>query len=473
MKVLSVLKTENNINDIPNKYIRMIGGFRQIQYPLYPVRFSSYKIDLLVLTDNNDVVKVCNLYNIKTECIDYKYDISDYDLVVYLKSTSMGVEIETLDHAIEYCITNKIKYLHANKDAFVIYNKNGIIDCDTYEISEIEQIDINDYRHLYYCKDNNYRVGFYVNGNTTRGLGHIFRVLDIADDFNNKPDIYYDINQTDISFFRNSFHNLIGVDGVEELYKKCKENKYDIFISDILQTSDEYMTKLRHRMPNCKLVNFEDDGPGSKKADLVFNALFDSSYISNIYGGEKYYICDESFLGIDSIKINDVVKNVFVCFGGADPANYTEKLLEIIANDKYKNNQFTIIIGKAKKNPENILKYNSYSHINIYYDVESMYTYMMKSDIALTSRGNVAYELAILGIPSISIAQNENEEKHDFACERNGFLYLGREPSKALMEESLDKYLNMSKSEREKLNKTLLDLDLKSGRRRIMKLICS
>ena len=89
---------------------------------------------------------------------------------------------------------------------------------------------------------------------------------------------------------------------------------------------------------NCKLVNFEDDGPGSKKADLVFNALFDSSYISNIYGGEKYYICDESFLGIDSIKINDVVKNVFVCFGGADPANYTEKLLEIIANDKYKNN---------------------------------------------------------------------------------------------------------------------------------------
>ena len=106
-------------------------------------------------------------------------------------------------------------------------------------------------------------------------------------------------------------------------------------------------------------------------------------------------------------------------------------------------------------------------------DVQNMYSYMMNSDIALTSRGNVAYELAVLGIPSISIAQNENEEKHDFACEKNGFLYLGREPSNNVIEESLDKYLNMSKTERETLNKTLLDLDLKSGRRRIMKLICS
>ena len=98
---------------------------------------------------------------------------------------------------------------------------------------------------------------------------------------------------------------------------------------------------------------------------------------------------------------------------------------------------------------------------------------MRKADIALTSRGNVAYELATFGIPTISIAQNENEEKHDFARNENGFLYLGRNPNDKLIEESLDKYINMPKQERENLNSILIGLDLKGGRKRIMELICS
>ena len=34
------------------------------------------------------------------------------------------------------------------------------------------------------------------------------------------------------------------------------------------------MIGLRTVLPNAKIVNFEDDGEGIIKADLVFNALF-------------------------------------------------------------------------------------------------------------------------------------------------------------------------------------------------------
>lgn len=47
-------------------------------------------------------------------------------------------------------------------------------------------------------------VAIYVNGNNKRGLGHIYRALELADEFYVKPDIYYDINQTDqVCFWKN------------------------------------------------------------------------------------------------------------------------------------------------------------------------------------------------------------------------------------------------------------------------------
>ncbi|EYA68652.1 cytidylyltransferase -containing domain protein, partial [Bacteroides fragilis str. S24L15] len=39
---------------------------------------------------------------------------------------------------------------------------------------------------------------------------------------------------------------------------------------------------------------------------------------------------------------------------------------------------------------------------------------MSKCDIGITSRGRTGYELAVLGIPTIAMAQNEREEKHGF-----------------------------------------------------------
>lgn len=473
MKILGLIVAKSIDNDIPNKYTRTIAGYMQIEHVLFTLKNSKYNIEILFLSDIDDVRRVCDSYKIKNSNLDYKYNTDEYDLIINVKASSMNINAETLDKAIMYVLENNIKELHSSKDLFIIYNKNGIKDYETYEINTFEQYDLDDLKHLYYCDGDKYRVGYYTNGSNERGLGHIYRALDLADDFMLKPDIYYDINQTDESVFNNTIHKIIGVDGLNDLYHKCEENMYDIFITDTLATSDEYMNKLRHRMPNCIFVNFEDDGPGCKKADLVFNSLYDDSYLTNVFGGEKYYICDDSFLAVNPISINDEVKKVFICFGGADPANYTDRLLEIIANDEYKGYDFTVIIGGVKNNTEDIMKYNSYKNIHIYQNVKGILKYMIESDIAITSRGNVTYELAILGIPSVSIAQNENEEKHNFASIENEFLCLDKNPSSEKIKEALNKYLTMSKEERERINIALSKLDLKSGRKRIIKLIYS
>lgn len=67
-------------------------------------------------------------------------------------------------------------------------------------------------------------VAIYVNGNNKRGIGHIYRALELADEFYTKPDIYYDVNQTDVKVFGQTTHTLIPVNGIYDLFKRCRKS---------------------------------------------------------------------------------------------------------------------------------------------------------------------------------------------------------------------------------------------------------
>lgn len=91
----------------------------------------------------------------------------------------------------------------------------------------------------------------------------------------------------------------------------------------------------------------------------------------------------------------------------------------------------------------------------------------------ITSRGRTGYELAILGIPAIAMAQNEREEKHGFVSNENGFTYIGLNPDDEIIESNLKMYLGLSKKARQKFQDKLLSHDLRGGRKRVMGLINS
>ena len=171
------------------------------------------------------------------------------------------------------------------------------------------------------------------------------------------------------------------------------------------------------------------------------------------------------------IRINQKVKKIFISFGGADPQNYSDRLLDIICRDEYKDFQFVVVLGRAKENVNALLEYNKYENIEVLYDVSSMPKIMSSCDIAVTSRGRTGYELAILGIPSISMAQNRREEKHGFVCNENGFSYIGLNPEDEVIKATLNMYIKMSQKGRQHYQDMLLSHDLRGGRNRVMSLI--
>ena len=173
----------------------------------------------------------------------------------------------------------------------------------------------------------------------------------------------------------------------------------------------------------------------------------------------------------EPIAIKEHVEKVFISFGGADPQNYSDRLLEMICKPEYSKYKFIVVLGRAKNNVESLLKYNDYPNIEVLFDVSNMPELMTSCDVGITSRGRTGYELAFLGIPSIAMAQNHREEKHGFVCNENGFTYIGLNPPNEMIESNLRMYLNMKQESRQHFQQMLLSHDLRGGRKRVMCLI--
>ena len=175
----------------------------------------------------------------------------------------------------------------------------------------------------------------------------------------------------------------------------------------------------------------------------------------------------------EPIHISEKVRRVFISFGGADPQNYTDRLLRMIIKQDYKDYSFVVVLGRAKQNVQELMQYNVSENIDVLYDVTNMPEIMSSCDIAITSRGRTGYELCMLGIPSIAMAQNQREENHGFVSNENGFTYIGLNPDDEIIESNLRMYLSMSQKSRQKFQDKLLSHNLRGGRKRVMGLINS
>jgi CMP-N-acetylneuraminic acid synthetase len=527
--ILAVIPARAGSKGIPNKNIRLINDKPLIYYSINNALNSKLITDVIVTTDSPEVEIISKQMGVQCRrrspelCTDEAtldsviYDATkdiQCDYIVTMQPTSPTLLVSTLDRAIQHCIDKELDtvisvinspHLSWSEDngkkvpnyekrlnrqylppyfietgAFlisrsdIVTEKNRIGDkVDVFEISPEEAIDIDTFGDLRYAETilSAKKVAFYVNGNNKRGIGHIYRALELADEFYTKPDIYYDMNQTDPRMFGDTTHNLIGVNGIGEMFHEIRVKDYDLFINDILNTSLDYMIALRQSIPNAKIVNFEDDGEGVYQADLVINALYQSSVLKQMKAGERYYIPSKTFMFYNPITIKKDVETVFISFGGADPQNYTDRLLKLIAGEEYRDWKFVVVLGRAKQNVDELMRYNELNHIEVLFDVRNMPEIMSRCDVGITSRGRTAYELAMLGIPSIAMAQNKREEKHGFVCHENGFNYLGLNPSDEVIESNLKMYLRLSQATRQKYQDTLLSHDLRGGRKRVMNLI--
>lgn len=439
-----------------------------------------------------------------------------YDIIITMQATSPLLKKETLIKAIEYFINNNIDTLisvvnkphlswkkvnnqivpnyekrlnrqelpanYLETGAFVITKREFVTEnsrfgpkIGVYEVSEDESIDIDSYNDWTLCESilQRKKIILRCDGYKKLGMGHIYHCLTLAYHLTGH-DIKFVLNknyQDGIDKIKESFFKYKLIDDNESFFELLEREKADIVVNDCLDTTKEYIEKLKEYTP--KVVTIEDLGSGSKIADICINALYESKNheSSNIFSGHKYVGLREEFLISKPITIKKEIKSILVLFGGTDPSNLTEKIYNI-ALKKDGKIKFTFITGIGYDPSEHNIISNKEKNIEVCNNIKNVSKYMEEADIAITSQGRTVYELACIGLPSLVIAQNERELLHTFASPTNGFINLGL--GNNLTEEEIDNELIKlieNYELRETMHRKMLQTDIKNGIKREINLI--
>jgi UDP-2,4-diacetamido-2,4,6-trideoxy-beta-L-altropyranose hydrolase len=125
--------------------------------------------------------------------------------------------------------------------------------------------------------------------------------------------------------------------------------------------------------------------------------------------GPQYTMLRKPFWQAKKIRVNKIIKNVLVTFGGADATGTTLKAIRII-RDSCSQWHITAVIGLYFKDPHRFKQLVS-NTCRLYFSPSAikMKWLMERTDIAITASGQTLYELASIGVPTIASSVADNQ----------------------------------------------------------------
>jgi len=447
-----------------------------------------------------------------------KLAFDEYDIVITLQPTSPLLKTSTLDRAIEkfedfavdsvlsvvddrhlswgydesneryfpnYIERKNRQYLPkdfretgailATRRAFVHEDSRLGTNLELIEVSREESVGIDNYEDWWIAEGylQKKRIAIVVNAYNEIGTGHVYRCLSIASKlvFHEVLFLLDEQHELGINIVDNYNYPFKLYDGEDDLLRILREYSPQVVINDILNTSREYIACLKN--DGYFVVNFEDLGTGTEVADVVFDALYEHEIGEDkVFTGHKYYILKDEFYFQPQKLITQAVNNVLITFGGSDPNNFTEKVLDSILSTSYEG-RINVIVGLGYHGlAELIEKYESNQAIQFYQNVSDISEFMFKADIIFTSAGRTMYEVCSLGVPTVCLCQNERELTHVFANETNGFINMGLGIDVG-RQDIIDQFVNLVNNYelRQEMNQKMLSVDLKDGFENIWSII--
>ena len=495
----------------------------------------TYAIDCYVSSEDDEILAISNKFNAKIFRRDSQNSVDkttldpviheayeaikviekkDYEIVITLQPTSPLLSPKSIENAIDTLLEKELdtiisgtwdshlswikkegKFLPNYKKRLnrqelpEIYRETGGFlitrtefvqpnsrlggSIEIFPLKQKEAIDIDNYEDWslceYYLKRK--RIVFAVSGNREIGLGHVYNTLSIANEILNHEIIFLVDKTSELAFtkIKELNHNVHIQQSKNTFTESILEFRPDVVINDRLDTTEGEILALKNH--GCLVINFEDLGSGSRKADLVINAMYpEENFMLGHFFGTKYFILRDEFIFTPVKTVINKVRTLLISFGGVDPNNYTARVLKIVKPicDELKI-KIVVIAGMGYKNMEDLLAI--YNDVKILKNVSSISEQMSTADVVFTSAGRTTFEVAAIGVPTIVLCQNERETTHFFASEENGFynLGLGSEVSDADIKAAFEKTLPLET--RLAMNQRMLESSLRNGKKRVMKLI--
>lgn len=272
--------------------------------------------------------------------------------------------------------------------------------------------------------ENNSVIVIRLDADHERGLGHLYRMLTLANAFRqNGFECFFVVRQNETTelILKDAKYDFwvcpsnLNEDEIVDYYFNIY-SRPDIWIFDILSTEEKTIIRVREK--GVAVVCFDDLLGGPAAADLVVNAIagcWDGVPLNkNVLAGPSYALIDPAILVLrhkPRLKGELEAIRVGVTMGGSDTHGATVKVATILSRLADINVDFFLgphFLHNEELNK--ILDKVSY-RFTTHKAVKNLHSVLLNMDIVICGGGQTLFELCSMGLPVIAIANEPHEEK--------------------------------------------------------------
>lgn len=303
-----------------------------------------------------------------------------------------------------------------------------------------------------------YNIIFRADGSSTSGLGHIMRCLALSEMIKKNFSMSFAVFDSDKKTLQLlSQHNL----PIVELKSKDSQDYADSFDAVVLDGywyDNSYIKALQKK--DKKVVQIDDLSGSEFFAEIVINHAIGSNYshakfhnCKHLLVGSEYALLRKEFLGAKQVQRSHVkLESLTISMGGADPQNYTLKLLKLITKLNY-NFKINVLIGSAFSHTLELIDFIQHTPGH-FIEIEESLTagelvkLLQNTSLFMCSCSTVVYEALAVKLPIACFLTAQNQLN----------LYSGLIKTKAV--EGLGDLENLSTEELElKLSSVFLNYE--------------
>jgi spore coat polysaccharide biosynthesis predicted glycosyltransferase SpsG len=279
-----------------------------------------------------------------------------------------------------------------------------------------------------YRKGNGAVFAICIESSHARGLGHLFRSLNLADALGQRGHavrFIMNVDAVSAGILKARGHTPLTVDLADTASgweaALAEEHHFSMWVDDRLDTSHEHAAQVK--AIGLPLVTFDDRGSGAALADLHVAALaFDGAPLA----GKKL------LTGVDCLILNPAIAHyqrvrralgsLLVTLGGSDTYGATVQVVAVLAK---KGLAATVVVGPgfAHRQALDVVLTDAFK---VLVSVPSMIEEMSRHDLAITGGGITPFEANAAGLPCMVVANEAFEVPVGMALERlGGSLFAG------------------------------------------------
>ena len=259
--------------------------------------------------------------------------------------------------------------------------------------------------------------------NENIATGHLMRCLSVADSAKEKGTdcIFITADDTPAHLIHSrGYDNIVlgtdysDMDGeLDKLTGIIMEKKISRLLVDSYSVTENYFYKLGELL-DVYYIDDLNSFPYPVKAVINYSNYAQDDFYPVRYSGTKYYLgCGyaplrDAFKNPEPKVIGKSVKNVLIMSGGSDPYGIIPKILDEIPEGKYET--INVVCGAFNTRLQELKdRYESREEIHLYSQVEKIWRLYWEADIAVSAGGSTLYELASMGVPTVTYSFSDNQ----------------------------------------------------------------